>query len=460
MRRDSKLSSRIVAGIIWLIIAAGILLRLKLYGDPRLSIATNDTESYVTSSQSPILSWEIFTGRRVFTNNLIYRLFVPENGYQILVNGSGDTTSRAYQPGFENLALFHFLMSVIGWSFLILISTKYIHNYALKLVCAITLLLFAFSPQIAEWDSILMSESLTISLFILQFSLLIKIIFNAYFDNGKLPFPLLLSWLIVYFLWTFIRDTNLYAIPVSILMSLVLWRVGKFSNTKPVVALLTILLGMFILGWSVSRSSVRSRIEIRAVYESDLLSIPGRVAILQSLGMPDPESPAFTQWFEENGVVTFVKFMLLHPGYVAARFGRDIFLVFGESLQPYFRIPELGDVRERLVRLGGVLHPETAMPIHIGLILLMVLIQFGADRSRPASRPWILIGLWLFSVAGLTMFVSVMAGTYALYRHALFSTMAFRLFMWLFLFVVLDQGLDKNRMGLEYNHAPKVENAG
>jgi len=217
---------------------------------------------------------------------------------------------------------------------------------------------------------------------------------------------------------------------------------------------------MFILVWSVSRSSVRSRIEIRAVYESDLLSIPGRVAILQSLGMPDPESPAFTQWFEENGVVTFVKFMLLHPGYVAARFGRDIFLVFGESLQPYFRIPELGDVRERLVRLGGVLHPETAMPIHIGLILLMVLIQFGADRSRPASRPWILIGLWLFSVAGLTMFVSVMAGTYALYRHALFSTMAFRLFMWLFLFVVLDQGLDKNRMGLEYNHAPKVENAG
>lgn len=157
-------------------------------------------------------------------------------------------------------------------------------------------------------------------------------------------------------------------------------------------------------------------------------------------------------------MVTFIKFMLLHPGYVVAWFGRDIFLVFGESLQPYFRIPELGDARERLIRLGGVLHPETAMPILIGLILLMVLIQFGADRSRPSSRPWILIGLWLFSIAGLTMFVSVMAGTFGLYRHAPFSTMAFRLFMWLILFVVLDQGLDKNRMELEYKQAPEMEN--
>jgi len=171
----------------------------------------------------------------------------------------------------------------------------FINNSALKLIGALTLILFAFSPQIAEWDSILMSESLTISLFILQFTLLIKIIFKKYFGKGQLPFPLLLSWLIVYFLWTYVRDTNPYAISVSVLMCLILWRVGKFSNTKAVVALLTILIGMFILGWIASRSSVRSRIEIRAVYESDLLSIPGRVTILQSWGMPDPEFPAFPQ---------------------------------------------------------------------------------------------------------------------------------------------------------------------
>ncbi|MFM7195545.1 MAG: hypothetical protein ACKOYP_12310, partial [Bacteroidota bacterium] len=100
---------------VFVIILVFSVLRVKFYGDPALSIAGNDTITYVEAAQVPLFSAEIMTGRRLLTTNLIYKFFEPENGYEILVNGSVDTTRRVIQPGFDKIVILQLILSLLGW---------------------------------------------------------------------------------------------------------------------------------------------------------------------------------------------------------------------------------------------------------------------------------------------------------------------------------------------------------
>ena len=63
-----------VPTIIFIAMAVAVILRLYLYGDPRLSMGMGDTASYINSAQAPLLSWQSFVGQRLFTTNLVYKL--------------------------------------------------------------------------------------------------------------------------------------------------------------------------------------------------------------------------------------------------------------------------------------------------------------------------------------------------------------------------------------------------
>lgn len=291
-----------------------------------------------------------------------------------------------------------------------------------------------------------MSELLMISLFALQLALLIRIVFTSLIETGKISAMLLAGWMIVYFLWSFVRDTNLYATPVTIAFLIILLWLRKFQKSGYIGVMIMILSGIFMLGWITSRNSIRPTVEMSHVYKSDLLPFPLRVAELQAMGMPAPGSSTYQKWFEANSVNTFTRFMITHPGYVATKLGRDLLLAFGENIQQYFKIPELGTWRELLIQFGNAIHPESATPFFMSAIILIALLNFGLKNQSTNSRPWGLVGMWLFMVASLTIFISIMAGSYGLYRHTLFSTMAYRLFMWIFLIISLDLGFDRNEI--------------
>lgn len=428
--------------ILFVIIIASAL-RIWLYGDINLSIASNDTTSYVESSRAPLFSSELMTGRRLLTTNIIYKIFEPKEGYQIIANGSIGTTRRVFQPGFNNIVILQLIMSIVGWGFLVFTISEYIKNPFMKILSAVTILVFAFTPQIAEWDSVLMSESLTFSLFALQFAFLIRIVFLSQNDSEEIFSPFLTGWIIVYFAWTFMRDTNLYAIPASIGLMILLCFSPKFKKNRRIGILILVLMGIFFLGSYTARNSSRDTIEIDHVYQSDLLPFPLRVEILQKMGMPSPNSPEFQTWFEAKGVSTFIKFMLTHPGYVASKFGKDILYAFDENMQPYFKIPELGNLRNIIIQIGNAMHPKSATPVFISILILPVFLYSGIKNPTTNIRSWAWVGFWLFTCASLTIFISIMAGAAGLPRHALFSAMLYRLFMWIFLIVALDIGLNR-----------------
>ena len=429
--------------ILGIILIASIM-RIKFYGDPNLSIAGNDTLSYVESSQVPLFSSEMMTGRRLLTTNLLYKIFEPKEGYQILVNGSIATVRRDFQPGFNNIVITQLIFSIIGWGFLALSISENIKNPFMKIMSSIMIILFAFTPQMADWDSILMSESLTFSLFALQLAILTKLAFLIYEDQNQKISAYFIVWAILFFLWTFLRDTNLFTSFVTVGMIVILLFSIRYRKNKHLYSILAFVTVILFLGLTTSSSSTRSRVQLVNIYNDDLLRSPASVSTLKELGMPAPHSPHYKRWFRENASKTLIKFMFIHPGYPALKIMKDFPQAFTEIKQTYFKAPEYAQTRELLMTLGNALHPENTTPFLLDLILLFGLILLAAKNTNEASLPWAWLGIWLFLTATITLIPTILGDTWALNRHALFSTMIYRLFMWVFSIVILDIAIEES----------------
>lgn len=432
MRKDMLVSLIVIS-----IILIASILRIELYGDPRLSIAGNDTESYVASSRVPLFSSEMMTGRRLLSTNLVYKALEPKEGYEITVNGSIRTTRRAFQPGFERIVILQLALSSLGWGLLAFTLSTYFKHPFTKIAGAALVILFAHTPQMADWDSILMSESLTFSLFMLQLALVTKMAFTLHKDPSANLTRWLIPWAGVFFLWVFLRDTNLFTALVFIGIFGCLLIVVRYRRNKYIFSALVFLGAIFILGLVTSSQSVRSRVQIINIYNDDLLPSPLRASILKEWGMPTPKTAEYTVWFKENASKTLIRFMLTHPGYPVTKILNDFPLSFTEIKQTYFKAPELNPAREYLMHMGDALHPENTTPFFVSLLLLIGII-LGAVKVHDDRRVWAWLGILLFVTASVTLIPTILGDTWAINRHALFSTMIYRLCMWLFAIILID----------------------
>lgn len=415
-------------------------LRIKLYGDPALSIAGNDTITYVEASQVPLLSAEIMTGRRLLTTNLIYKMYEPENGYRILVNGSIKTTKRVLQPGFDKIVLLQLALSIFGWSLLAWFVAENLSNPWLKVLSTILVLVFAYTPQMADWDSILMSESLTFSLFALQLALLIKIASSIYRNPNTKITGWAIAWGVVIFLWTFLRDTNLFTVLMTIVMIIALLKLEHYRKNRALVSLVCFLVLMLVIGFCTSSASVRSTVQLINLYKDDIFPNPARVAFFQEFEMPEFGTLEFENWVKERGSFAMIKFMFTHPGYPALKILRDFEPAFHEIKQTYFTARDLNPSREILSSIGNALHPENTTPFLMSILLLTGILLLAA-KDADNSRLWAWVGLWLFFSSGLTLIPTILGDTWALNRHALYSTTIFRLMAWVFPIIIMDIAL-------------------
>jgi hypothetical protein len=169
--------------------------------------------------------------------------------------------------------------------------------------------------------------------------------------------------------------------------------------------------------------------------------------------MPSPETAEYQVWFQENSTSTLIKFMFIHPGYPATKLIRDLPPSFNEIKQTYFTIREHAQIREILMSVGDALHPENSTPLLLSILLTVGLFLLAGDSSKETSQPWAWLGIWLFLTAGITLIPTILGDTWALNRHALFSTMIYRLFIWMFSIVILDIALDRGTQTLQsQNH--------
>ena len=444
---DRIKSFRIPAGtekyvVLFILVLWGIF-RLTVYGDPALSIAGNDTSTYVEASRVPLFSAEMMTGRRLLTTNLLYKVFEPESGYEIIVNGSLETSRRVLQPGFDRIVILQLILTILGWGTLTWVISSHMKSFLTKILTALVIPAFAFTPQMADWDSILLSESMTFSLFALQFAILIFIVFSLNKDPNAKVLPWLICWGVVYFFWANLRDTNNYVAPILFGLSALTLFTPKFRRSKALIGVMIFTSILFILGVVTFQQSGRSLISTINVYISDIFPFPARVEFMKDLGMPEPETAEFYVWFEENGVSGMVRFLLAHPGYDLEKIVRDFPEAFKEIRQTYFHTPETKLLRARLIAFGETLHPETSAPFSMGMMLLLGILALAFANRTDTIRPWAWLGTFIFVSASIVIIPTILGDTWAINRHALFSTMIFRLSMWLFAIIVMDIALTR-----------------
>ena len=420
-----------------IIITAGAIFRLTVYGDPRPSVPTRDTASYVKASRVPLLSRNMWTGRRLFTTNLIYKVFPPPKGLEIAPTEA--TGFREIQPGFDQIALLQVCMSIVGWSLLAVAFAWHQKNPLIEILSTVLILAFGYVPQIADWDSVLGSEALTYSLFMAAFGLILLLVFRLDRSSRVDAWTVLLivASFICLFFWNFLRDANLPAIWITAGMTLATLAIPRFRGLRAIQIAALALIALAVGGTLTAARSNRSQIQLEHIFTVVIAPSPARAAFAEKLGMPAPGSPEYLPWIKQDAPSVYLRFLAAFPGFTASTYVQGAYMAAVNYIQPYFRTPR-SDWRNRLLPVGEVLHGGFVF-IVLDVMLLVILGSLAVRNPANDIRAWTWLAVWLILCAAGTLFVSVFGDIVAINRHSLLSIALFRLFFWLFFLVIVDQ---------------------
>jgi hypothetical protein len=322
--------------------------------------------------------------------------------------------------------------------------------------------LFGFTPQIAEWDSILSPESLSLTLFVILLALLQDIAFRFLRDGNardtRWNNVLVVVWFIIFSLWIFIRDVHLYTIPVTLGLcaALLIWKQAR--RTKILWGAIGMLAALFVLGYTSAQASQRAtHYPLVHSFEDYILPFPSRVEFFTRFGMPDSTSPGYQHWLDQNGTRTYTAFLISHPGFVASTLWVNLYDFRAQFVQPYFAPLDRAN-RPAILQFGEIVHPET-LAVYLIDVLCIVGMFIGAPRNpRSLIRGWAWLGAWFFLSSTVILMASFFGDANGFRRHLFPSVEPFRLLMWLLLFVCLDEllGSSSVRDDITCTAAPSV----
>ena len=443
--------------IIIFIFAVGIYFRSTWYGDLRLSVANAETDSYMSSARSSIFSWDIFAGQRLFTTNLIYKFAndpveCPVTAYG--KPGIGEEVERKVQFCFDKIALLQNYLAMFGWCFLGWMVASKLVNPLVKIFSATVIMLFGFTPQIAEWDSVLSPESLSLTLFAVVLGVAIELIFSI--EKSEAPFStkkekvLLGIFLLVFLLWVFVRDVHLYAIPITLILLTPFFFIEKFKISKAIPITFAILFLFFIVGYLSARDSLRAtRYPLMNSLDEYIWPYPSRVEFFKEFGMPEKDHPDYKQapiyqaWADKNATKAYALFLVSHPGFVITTLWANMDLLIEDYTQPYFLTEEIKN-RDFLLVVGEMVNSESGVIYLLTLVITIILVIYLLFNRTETFSTWAWLGIWMYGIAIATLLISYFGDTAGLRRHIMPSVELVRLHFWVFLVPFLDRFLTIN----------------
>lgn len=421
-----------------------IVFRATWYGDLRLAVATIDTASYINSANNTSFTWEIFSGGRLFTTNLLYQFSISEECPNPNFSNPfmGNEIEREVMACFKNIALLQNILSILGWGTLAYVLSRHLVSPFYKLLSVITILSFGFTPQIAEWDSVLGGESLSVSLCALSIGLFIQVVHKVAKNQEKTwsisSMIATASWLVVFLMWCFVRDVQTYALFVTLILLLPLLFVREIRSNKLTIPTISLLIIAFIVGAITSHTSMRWQPNIKHAMQYHIFPYPARVEFMMSRGMPDINlTKEYNAWFNKKANKEYGIFLISHPGFVITSLMDLSFYLRSDFLQTYFPASEIKN-RETLLTIGEILHPESNYIYLLAFILLTTLIHIVFNTKNKNAIAWAWLALWMFLYASASLVLSLLGDVDGTRRHIYPSVELFRLFNWVFLFIILD----------------------
>lgn len=444
--------------LVFLIIAViYVAARLLLYPQPAYTIGTNDTPSYVNAAALSLP--QMFTSNRPPTVPLLYRLFTPPGGYVLSAVAEPANTEvrsvRERMPGFDRVGIAQMLTGMAAWLCLAWVLFKRLRHPAVKVIAAAVIMAFALSPQVAEWDAVLLSESLHISLFALVIAGALELLARILEKNTRSrSFALLAGlWTLAVILWQFTRDNNLYGTAVivaALIVSLVVSGIKRRQLPTAMVVSAGVLLISLIVHNSTLSASRRWEQPLMANILNNVLPYDTRTQFFADAGMPNPDllkanlsngirnlgyrqDPDFVQWLSCCGMKTYQNFLLHTPLWAVQSFLVDMDSLFTWAVQPYYS----GDnpARPGLLVMGNLLHSTSSVILLAALLLALYRLVFCRDD---VAVNLVLVGLVILAAGSVLLFTSYHGDFYSRGRHAVSATLMLRLDFWLLLIAALD----------------------
>ncbi|HMD87889.1 MAG TPA: hypothetical protein VKF38_01880, partial [Anaerolineaceae bacterium] len=439
--------------------------RLTAYQPLAGSMGDLDTGGYINTAKISFPSWAFFTGVRAPTLPLVMKLLQPKNGYPAFILSQpavlGNHPTLAVLPGFDWLVIFQTIVSILCWGALAWTLFRHLNNILAQVSAVLLIFLFAFCPQMVDWDQLLLSESLSYSLYALLLALTIEFVFQISRLEKRANWKIIAVTLALFCAitaWIFVRDTNSFLIPISILLALPLFYFLIRNRTRLLItiALMVSLIGIYIFQQTAFQASQRWLQPFLNNMTANVFPSSSRVAFFVQRGMPVSgklltlrgseeyngitKYADFMSWAQKKGYSTYISFLISNPFWASLTVYNQLDTVFGENLQPYFG----EDPHTRpawLVPIGDMLHPLSNTVILIDFFLALLLFYIGIRSRDPHAFCWAWIAAWLFISSVVLMALGITGEVRSIIRHAMVGVVPLRLALWIFLPVLADRVL-------------------
>jgi hypothetical protein len=214
------------------------------------------------------------------------------------------------------------LVAAAAWWTLAQVSGRMIGDRRVRLGLQGVLLLLGLVGPIVAWNSIVLSESLAISLTVLMIAAWLRYVLDPRWTSAAAAVAATLF-------WTFTRQPNvlfgLMITAIAVIAAIVGKDRRRLQATVAVALIVVSALGLF----EIHRNRDLSRASINYMLEYRLPAKPAYIKWFLRHGMPLPNfdraqaqggraiptNPAFTRWLDTKGERTYLEFVATHPRY-------------------------------------------------------------------------------------------------------------------------------------------------
>lgn len=425
--------------IVGVIILALLWFRITFYGDMRYSIATNDTSSYYLQADIPLFSWEAFTSRRLPSYPVFFKIFEPEGGYHEpeaisypAAPGVG-TKYKAIQPEYLKIVVVQAFLAMFAWVTLVIALCRQLKTKILRPIAAFVILTFAFLPSLAEWDSILMTESMCFSLFALIAAVTLELLFRVSEEKRKpgiITKILFVIWAILIPVWAFSRDSNSNTLIIMVVFFAAFFLIPQIRKNIPIYWIAGLAVWTAFLAYWYSTTTFAANRWTWGwfdIYNDWVNPYKDRVKFFQSWGMPIPWTD---EWVKESGSKAYLSFLFNNPGFMISELLGRLSDAFSENVQPYF-FTQPTHLRKMAIAVGEIFHPYSSVAFVFPLFAGLLVVISSIRNSIKENSSWFIFVLWFLAMSYGLYLAAFYGDSAGLIRHTLGAVVNMRFMIWL-----------------------------
>jgi hypothetical protein len=349
---------------------------------------------------------------------------------------------------FQTVAVIQLGLTILAWGALAWVVSASFQQSGLRLFPFIILLALSLVRHLAGWDFVMMTESLSLSFFVL-------FIASGIWLLHEWKIYKVVTFSVIAFIFAFTRDTNAYIL--AMLAGLLLFAL-IFRWARPQVLIVAgIFLAIFFINNLSADVSQRWTFPFINVVGKRLLPYAAMNQAFQSCGMPltpellelaglyangydrafldDPALEGFRAWVAEDGKSCYMKWLVTNPVTSVSQ-ALDEFngLIYFEDVNKYFSRAYVDLLPSRLERLLYPVHG--VMWLFAGLTLFaLIAIYKKAWNENSLWVVYIMLCLTIFP----HLFITWHGDSMAVDRHALSVGLQLALTFWLLIFLLLDR---------------------